>query len=65
MATKIIKEGTLMKVHCNECGCLFSYEKEDIKKREFSDPRDDIINGFKEWVVCPQCKSEVVLTQTR
>lgn len=28
---KIIKPGTKEKISCNSCGCLFSYEKEDIE----------------------------------
>lgn len=32
---KIIKPGTITELRCYKCGCLFSYEKEDIeiKKR--------------------------------
>lgn len=28
---EIIKPGTKEKISCNSCGCLFSYEKEDIE----------------------------------
>lgn len=62
MATKIIKEGTLKKINCNECGCLFSYEAEDIETKENTVFAS---NGYKEIVICPQCKSEVVLAQTK
>lgn len=37
---KIIKPGTITELRCYKCGCLFSYEKEDIeiKKSEYIRP---------------------------
>ena len=47
---RIIKEGKLppkeRKMECNNCGCVFMYEQEDIH----SDQRDG------NYVVCPTCK---------
>ena len=52
---KIIKEGTIKIEKCTNCGCEFSYEREDL----FMDPMS------KDWSVnCPQCyKAIKVLEQ--
>mgnify|MGYP005612104081 FL=1 len=43
---KIIKEGTVKIAKCPNCGCEFSYEREDL----CMDPI------WKKWIVnCPQC----------
>ena len=43
---KIIKEGTIKIAKCPNCGCEFSYEREDL----CMDPKR------KKWIVnCPQC----------
>ena len=52
---KIIEYGTKQIKTCENCGCKFSFEKEDIKGGR----------GFKEWVICPQCERKIVLMQTR
>ena len=47
---KIIKEGTRKIEKCPNCGCEFSYEREDLNM-------DPIC---KEWSVnCPQCSKAV------
>ena len=47
---RIIKKGKLppkeKKMECPECGCVFMYERSDIK----CDQREGC------WVVCPTCK---------
>ena len=47
---RIIKKGTLppkeKKMTCQECGCVFMYDRSDIH----SDQREGC------WVVCPTCK---------
>ena len=48
---KIIKFGTIQKTTCKECGCLFSFEEEDLK------PQKDRI---KKAIDCPQCGHEIV-----
>lgn len=53
---KIIKEGTRKAAKCEYCGCEFSYEDEDIQH---------VNHGYKKYVVCPQCKKEFVVEQTR
>ena len=66
---KIIKEGTKKKCTCDECGCLFSYDIEDICHRENYRNEDCYVNGAKEGhkklIICPQCKCEIVLEATR
>ena len=56
---KIIKQGTRQKATCDECGCLFSYEAEDVNVHM------EYIGGSKRMVKCPQCGHEVSLLQTR
>ena len=53
---KIIKEGTRKIAKCPNCGCEFSYEKEDV----LIDP------GFtKSHVNCPQCNKAVKVMAER
>lgn len=33
MSIKIIRHGILRERECFNCGCIFSFEKEDVKKR--------------------------------
>ena len=54
---KIIKEGTIKIAKCQNCGCEFSYEKEDL-----------CMNPIKreEWIVnCPQCNKAVTIMAER
>ena len=47
---KIIKEGTRKIAKCPNCGCEFSYEREDLCMHPI----------WKKWIVnCPQC-SEII-----
>lgn len=58
---KIIEHGTIKKARCNNCGCLFSYEKEDIQHKH-----SYTFNGWSyDYVICPQCKKEIQLGGTR
>ena len=53
---KIIKEGTRKIAKCPNCGCEFSYEKEDL----CMDPI------WKKWIVnCPQCNEAVTVMAER
>ena len=59
---RIIKHGTITKQRCDICGCLFSYEREDVisKKDEHS------IHGFTEdYIICPQCNTKIKLGGVR
>lgn len=60
---QILKPGTKNRIECNYCGALLSYDKEDIKHEEMHfGPMDFAI---KNYIVCPQCKTKVVLEATR
>ena len=53
---KIIKEGTRKIEKCPNCGCEFSYEREDL----CMDPI------WKKWIVnCPQCNEAVTIMTER
>lgn len=56
---KIIEPGTKKIVYCDECGCKFSYEKEDVQNTANN------FGGYKKFVLCPQCHKEKILEQTR
>lgn len=57
---KILKRGSKEIVTCKTCGCLFSYEKEDVLEKDL-----DNYKAFKRYTLCPQCECEVVLMQTK
>lgn len=54
---KIIEKGTKRKIRCRDCGCLFSFNNEDVKNTicgmEIKKPYGII--------VCPQCENVIVL----
>ena len=60
---EIIKRGTKKKHKCSECGCIFSYEDEDVMC--------DTVHNFVmfgvagcAWeysVQCPQCEEKIIL----
>lgn len=58
---KIIEHGTIEKKRCEKCGCLFSYEKEDV---EYNTHCDFGEFSYK-YVICPQCKEEIQLGGTK
>ena len=41
---RIIKHGTITKQRCNICGCLFSYEREDV----ITERDEHMLHGFEE-----------------
>lgn len=70
---KIIKEGTKNRLTCEYCGCVFSFEDEDLIHLE---PRRDengnyvydvrvkgLLNGYKRFIVCPQCDKETEIKE--
>jgi Fe2+ or Zn2+ uptake regulation protein len=65
----ILKEGTKRRATCDECGCLFSFESEDIYHIEKQSDKfftvAGIKHGYKMYVTCPQCEHEIVLEATR
>lgn len=53
----IIKRGTKETQRCDFCGCVFSYEEEDVN----CDPRIP----QRKTIECPQCKNTLVLQQPK
>ena len=53
---KIIKEGTRKITKCQNCGCEFSYEEEDVL-------RDPV--RVENHVNCPQCNKAVIIMAER
>lgn len=56
---KIIKEGTRNIRECESCGCLFSFDKEDI---EITHEITEIERYDKKYVKCPQCSIKVKIS---
>lgn len=60
---KIIKPGTKKKINCESCGCLFSYEKEDIEIGN-AHTLYPLATEIR-YITCPQCKEKIELEATR
>lgn len=60
---KIIERGTKQIKTCENCGCKFRFETEDVEER-VTNLRDSIIILDK-IVFCPQCSEAVVLKRLR
>lgn len=54
---EIIRRGPKEVTTCSKCGCVFSYEKEDVKSDDYA------YKSYKEYVICPQCNQSVILSQ--
>ena len=56
---KIIKKGILevKKLTCDECGCIFKYNKTDVDKRAFLNTDSGIEEVY--YVICPTCYKEI------
>lgn len=57
---EILKPGTKKKRTCNECGCIFTYEDEDMKCENSNYFRTDY-----SYVICPQCNNKIRLEGVR
>jgi DNA-directed RNA polymerase subunit RPC12/RpoP len=62
---EIIKRGTKNTCTCSECGCIFSYEDEDIENIYQGSYFSVSEMNHKNIVRCPQCGTEIVLKQTK
>lgn len=59
---KIIEHGTIRKQKCQRCGCLFSYENEDV----ITERDEHMLLGFrKKYINCPQCEQKIILVDTK
>lgn len=54
---KIIELGTIRKQKCQRCGCLFSYENEDIKHSTNFASITSYSCGY-DYIICPQCEKK-------
>lgn len=50
---KVIKHGKMKQTTCSDCGCVFTYEKEDT----FTEQID--INEWYTFITCPDCGSKI------
>jgi hypothetical protein len=64
---KIIKQGTKKTCSCDNCGCLFSYEAEDVDVESYRalDMTQMGSDSYKESVRCPQCGERISLNQIK
>ena len=60
---KIIKPGTKRTTTCDNCGCQFSYENEDVRHEEVCKNMKNI--SIREVVRCPQCHHQCIVEATR
>lgn len=72
----IIEKGTKQKTQCSECGCIFSFEKEDIEIMGDYTLEDPIsfegayfprktYKNMTKFIKCPQCSNVIVLEAVR
>lgn len=54
---EIIKHGTKTKHICKECGCVFTYEDEDVQIE--TSPFHG--GGDNKYIDCPQCNNRIYL----
>ena len=66
---KVIKPGFLKEVTCQKCGAVLSYDsQEDVKSRSsktFLTNCVEAANRQEKYIICPQCKHEIVLNAVR
>lgn len=60
---EIIRNGTKKRIDCNECGCLFSYEADDVEHKEVPSWKGGMITNS--FIRCPQCHQEIRLSSKR
>lgn len=59
---KIIEKGTKHKIRCKDCGCLFSFDDEDVNIRtRIGIWEMEVCKKHYRTIVCPQCNNEIVL----
>lgn len=54
---KIVKKGTRQKMTCEECGCYFSFDEEDIENPVTL----SILSSKTKTITCPQCGNIIYL----
>ena len=48
----VIRHGDKKRIACPECGCIFTYQKEDMGRKQTG------MNDFNSFVRCPDCGEE-------
>lgn len=56
MAIKIIQHGRLRECACFNCGCIFSFEREDTKEELVG------ISKYVTCVECPECEERNIIS---
>ena len=64
---KIIEPGAKTIGECENCGCRFSYEEEDVKRENGPAMAVELlpVRYKSEYVVCPQCGKKFYITRVR
>jgi DNA-directed RNA polymerase subunit RPC12/RpoP len=67
---EIIKRGTKQTRTCKNCGCIFSYDEEDVERdkqtHESGTPFGVTrIAEYGLFIKCPQCGEKIVLKQLK
>lgn len=63
---KIIKHGSEQReITCKECGALLSYVPSDVHRLEYRKGLYGAFAGEKRYIVCPDCSSNVIISQTK
>lgn len=63
---KIIKPGSIQEAKCKYCGCLFSFEEEDVRAKITVYTGGSLGNTtVGKYIICPQCKKEVISEEVR
>lgn len=60
---EIIRHGNKMQIECKNCGALLRYQYEDIKENSWGHNVTPHI--WKRYIICPDCKSEVITEQSK
>lgn len=63
---EVIKHGNGKKeITCRECGALLNYVPRDVKRLEYRNGLYGLLVGEKRYIVCPDCSSNVIISQTK
>lgn len=63
---EVIKHGELKKeVTCKRCEAILRYSITDIKKMTYRQGFTGATLGECDYIICPDCNSKIILSQTR
>ena len=63
---EVVKHGEPKKqVTCKHCEAVLRYSITDIKKRFYRHGINGMVVGECDYIICPDCKREIILAQTR